>query len=74
MKTPTHQYISTRTQFSSRSKRFAAFLVIQAVILLASLAADAKTRLAIGTFGLTPEKRDGELADMIAPTCLRSRN
>ncbi len=66
MTTPNHQSLSTSTRFPPKSKRFAAFLLIHAVVLLASLSADASTRLAIGTFGLTPEKRDGELADLIA--------
>src|SRR3954468_7470941 len=66
MTTPNHQSLSTSTRFPPKSKRFAAFLLIHAVLLLASLSADASTRLAIGTFGLTPEKRDGQLADLIA--------
>src|SRR3954471_12603495 len=69
MTMPKHHYISTPTQIRPTSKRFAAFLLIQTLLFLSSfaaLAADAKIHVAIGTFGLTPEKRDGELADLIA--------
>jgi hypothetical protein len=47
-------------------KLFAAVLIVQMGLVFASSAADPNIRLAIGTFGLTPEKRDGDLADVIA--------
>src|SRR5436190_1366188 len=66
MTTPDHQSPGISTRSLSTSKRFAASLLIQSLVLLVSLSANAGTRLAIGTFGLTAEKRDGELADLIA--------
>src|SRR5579884_1957541 len=47
-------------------KRLSALLCISTLLLLFSSLADANTRLAIGSFGLTPVNRDGELADLIA--------
>jgi len=47
-------------------KRFAALLIIQMGLVFTSPATDPNIRLAIGTFGLTPEKCDAELADLIA--------
>src|ERR1039457_1781372 len=47
-------------------KHFTALLLIQVGLVFASFAADLNTRLAIGTFGLTSEKRDGDLADVVA--------
>ena len=49
----------------ARWKWVAAFLLIQTVLFLPSSWA-ATIRLAVGTLGLSPEKRDGELADLIA--------
>ena len=41
-------------------------IVFLQIILLCSISAAANTRLAIGSFGLSSEKLDGELADLIA--------
>ncbi len=50
----------------SRTKRLAATLALQAIFLFSLSVAVANTRLAIGGFGLAPEQRDGDLADLIA--------
>ncbi len=47
-------------------KRLSALLCISALLLLALPAAGANTRLAIGTLGLAPEDRNGDLSDLIA--------
>src|ERR1700722_9546446 len=43
-----------------------AFLIFPIILMLSSSVAGAGTRLAIGTFGLNPGNRDGDLADLIA--------
>jgi tetratricopeptide (TPR) repeat protein len=47
-------------------KHFAAFLLAQIGLVLALSGATTTPRLAVGTFGLTPEKRDADLADFLA--------
>lgn len=47
-------------------KRFLALLLIHMGLIAPIYAAGPVTRLAIGTFGLAPETRDGELADLVA--------
>lgn len=46
-------------------KRIATFLLVQTLLLFASSAAGANTRLAIGTLGLTPESRNAALVDIV---------
>jgi hypothetical protein len=47
-------------------KHLAALLFVQTIVLMSLSVAAANTRLAIGGFGLAPEQRDGDLADLIA--------
>src|SRR6266498_5164538 len=47
-------------------RRIAKLLFIQGLLLFATVAIGASTRIAIGTFGLSPESRDANLADAIA--------
>jgi len=46
-------------------KHIASILVVQTLLLLPLSVGGASTRLAIGAFGLTPEKRNGDLADLV---------
>lgn len=48
-----------------KMKRVAVLLLFQTILLFASFAAGADSRLAIGIFGLSPENRDAKLADVI---------
>jgi len=58
---------AAKYQYVNRSlaKWVAVFLLVHASFFASSWAADTPIRLAVGTFGLSPERRDGELADLI---------